>query len=69
MEQYKCIQIVLKEKLFGVGSKNTNEMEVVLNDWYAKGYKLHTCSIAQTDSKGFAGGDRLVATCILEKIS
>ena len=38
MDKYKCIQIVLKEKFLGVGSK------------------------------GFAGGDRLVATCILEKI-
>ena len=44
------------------------EIEQTLNAWYAKGYRLHTCSISHTDSKGFAGGDRLVATCILEKI-
>ena len=68
MDKYKCIQIVLKEKFLGVGSKNTSEIEQVLNDGYAKGYRLHTCSISHTDSKSLAGGDRLVATCILEKI-
>ena len=68
LDKYKCIQIVLKEKFLGIGSKNTNEIEQVLNNWYANGYRLHTCSISHTDSKGFAGGDRLVATCILEKI-
>ena len=68
MDQYKCIQIVLKEKFLSVGSKNTSEIEQTLNAWYTKGYRLHTCSISHTDSKGFAGGDRLVATCILEKL-
>ena len=68
MDQYKCIQIVLKEKFLSVGSKNTSEIEQTLNAWYTKGYRLHTCSISHTDSKGLAGGDRLVSTCILEKL-
>ena len=50
MDKYKCIQIVLKEKFLGIGSKNTNEIEQTLNAWYAKGYRLHTCSISHTDS-------------------
>lgn len=66
--KYKVIQIVLKEKFFGIGDKNTAELETVLNQWYEKGYKLHTSSTTHVDSKGIGGGDRCVNTCILERI-
>lgn len=66
--KYKCIQVVLKEKLMAVGNGNLNELEKALNQWYEKGYKLHTMSTSHTDSKGIGGGDRTIATCVLERI-
>lgn len=65
--QYKCIQIILKEKLLSVGSGNLNSLENVLNEWYQKGYVLDKLSTTLTSSKGFGGGDRIIATCVLKQ--
>ena len=67
-DQYIVLSVILKEKLIGVGSKNLKELETVINAQCKVGYKLHTCSVSTLDSKGFAGGDRLQATLIFEKI-
>lgn len=66
--QYVVLQVTLKEKLFGTGSKNLTELEDVINKQAQKGYRLHTISTSNGGSKGFAGGDRIQATLVFEKI-
>ena len=66
--QYVVLQVVLKEKFIGVGSGNLTELEKVINDQAAKGYRLHPISTTTSGSKGFLGGDRIQATMVFEKI-
>lgn len=67
-QQYVVLQITLKEKLFGTGSGNLTELEKVINNQASKGYRLHTISTASAHSTGFAGGDRIQATMVFEKL-
>ena len=66
--QYVVLQVTLKEKFLGTGSGNLTELEDVINRQAKKGYRLHTCSTTNGGSKGLAGGDRLQATLIFEKV-
>lgn len=66
--QYVILQVVLKEKFLGTGSGNLGELEKVVNDQAAKGYKLHTITTASSGSKGLLGGDRIQATLVFEKL-
>ena len=66
--QYVELQVTLKEKLFGTGSGNLTELEMVINQQAQKGYRLHTISTANGGSKGLGGGDRIQATMVFEKI-
>ncbi|WP_018659299.1 DUF4177 domain-containing protein [Allofustis seminis] len=68
MKQYIVLQVVLKEKFFGVGSKNLTQLENVINQQAEKGYRLHTISTTNGGSKGFGGGDRIQATMVFERI-
>ena len=68
MQQYVVLQVTLKEKFWGTGSRNLSELENVINDQAAKGYRLHTISTASAVSTGFGGGDRIQATMVFEKI-
>jgi len=65
---YVVLQIILKEKFFGTGSGNLGSLEKVLNEQSALGYRLHTISTAASGSKGIAGGDRIQATLVFEKL-
>lgn len=65
---YVVLQVTLKEKFLGTGSGNLAELENVINQQAAKGYRLHTISTANGGSKGFGGGDRIQATMVFEKI-
>lgn len=65
---YVVLQVTLKEKVFGTGSKNLTELENVINHQAAKGYRLHSICTSSVDSKGFAGGDRMQATLVFEKL-
>lgn len=66
---YVVLQVVLKEKLIGSGSGNLTELENAINAQAAKGYRLHTISTAASGSKGLiAGGDRIQATLVFEKL-
>lgn len=65
---YVVLQIILKEKFFGTGSGNLSSLEKVLNEQSALGYRLHTISTAASGSKGLAGGDRIQATLVFEKL-
>lgn len=66
--QYVILQVVLKEKFMGSGSGNLGELEKVVNDQAAKGYRLHTITTASSGSKGIMGGDRIQATLVFEKL-
>ena len=68
MPQYVVLQVTLKEKFIGTGSKNIAELERVINEQAAKGYRLHTISTASAQSSGFGGGDRIQATMVFEKL-
>ncbi len=66
--QYVVLQVVLKEKFIGAGSKNLSELEEIINQQAEKGYRLHTISTASSGTKGLLGGDRIQATLVFEKI-
>lgn len=65
---YVVLQVTLKEKFIGTGSGNLTELEDVINKQAEKGYRLHTISTSNGGSKGLAGGDRIQATMVFEKI-
>lgn len=65
---YVVLQVTMKGKLIGTGSDNLTELEDAINRQAKKGYRLHTISTANGGSKGFAGGDRIQATLVFEKI-
>ncbi|TCD54710.1 DUF4177 domain-containing protein [Alloscardovia theropitheci] len=65
---YVVLQVTLKEKMLGTGSGNLHELEAVINNQAAKGYRLHTITTANGGSKGLGGGDRIQATMVFEKI-
>ena len=65
---YVVLQVTLKEKFLGTGSGNLAELENVINQQAAKGYRLHTIDTTSGGSKGFGGGDRIQATMVFEKI-
>ena len=66
--QYRVLQIVLREKFIGKGSKNFSEIEDVCNEQYASGYRLHTFAQSTMQSTGFGGGDRTVCNLVFEKM-
>ena len=68
MPQYVVLQVTLKEKFIGTGSKNLSQLEDVINEQAAKGYRLHTITTAAGQSTGFGGGDRIQATMVFEKL-
>lgn len=68
MPTYVVLQVVLKEKLIGTGSGNLPELERVINEQAAKGYRLHTITTTASGSKGFLGGDRIQATMVFESL-
>ena len=62
------LQVTLKEKLIGTGSKNLDDLEYIINKQVEKGYRLHTMSTSNGGSKGLAGGDRIQATLVFERL-
>lgn len=66
---YVVLQVILKEKFLGTGSGNLTELEGVLNRQASLGYRLHTITTASSGSKGFAGGDRIQATMVFERVA
>ena len=66
--QYVVLQVTLKEKFMCTGSKNLTDLESVINEQAAKGYRLHTITTASGGSSGWGGGDRIQATMVFEKI-
>ncbi len=53
--EYVVLQVTLKEKLIGTGSGNLTELEKVLNNQAAKGYRLHTITTSSAKSTGQEG--------------
>lgn len=66
--QYRVVQVVLREKFVGKGSKNFSEIEEVCNHYYAEGYKLHTFAQSTAVSTGIGGGDRTVCNLVFERM-
>ncbi len=66
--QYRVLQVVLREKFVGKGSKNFAEIEDICNRQYAEGYRLHTFAQSTATSAGFGGGDRTVCNLVFERI-
>ena len=66
--QYVVLQVTLKEKFMGTGSKNLTDLESVINEQAAKGYRLDTITTASGGSSGWGVGDRIQATMVFEKI-
>jgi hypothetical protein len=67
-QKYVVLQVTLKEKFIGTNSKNLGELENVINEQAAKGYRLHTISTTAAHSTGFGGGDRIQATMVFESL-
>lgn len=59
---------IQEESTFSRGSGNLTELEKVINEQAAKGYRLHTISTTSSGSKGIMGGDRIQATMVFEKL-
>ena len=67
--QYRVMQVVLREKFVGKGSKNFREIEDLCNQQYAEGYRLHTFAQSTAHSTGMLGGDRTVCNLVFEKMN
>lgn len=70
-DMYVVLQVVLTEKLLGTGSGTSSltNLQAVINEQAAKGYRLHTISTTSSGSKGFMGGDKIQATMVFERIN
>lgn len=68
-EPYIVLQVVLTEKLIGTGSGTSSltNLQNVINEQAAKGYRLHTISTTSSGSKGFLSGDKIQATMVFER--
>lgn len=66
--KYRVMQIVLREKFVGKGSKNFSEIEQLCNEQFEEGYRLHTFAQSTANSQGFGGGDRTVCNLVFERI-
>ena len=66
--KYRVMQVVLREKFVGKGSKNFSEIEDICNQQYAEGYRLHTFAQSTAGSTGLGGGDRTVCNLVFEKM-
>lgn len=64
---YVVIQVTLKEKWIGTGSRNLDELEEVINRYAQGGYRLHTMSTATSGNMGGFGGERIQATLVFER--
>lgn len=67
--KYRVMQIVLREKFVGKGSKNFKEIEDLCNQQFAEEYRLHTFAQSTAGSTGFFGGDRTVCNLVFERIA
>ena len=65
---YVVLQVTLKEKFWGTGSGNLTDLEDVINEQAAKGYRLHTITTASGGSSGWGGGARIQATMVFERL-
>ena len=66
--KYKVMQVVLREKFVGKGSKNFKEIEDLCNEQWALGYRLHKFAQSTAGSTGLGGGDRTVCNLVFERI-
>ncbi|MCU4116860.1 DUF4177 domain-containing protein [Mycoplasma zalophi] len=66
---YVVLQVILKEKWIEKGSKNLTDLEYIINQQTAKGYRLHTLNTTSSiHSAGLLGVNRMQAILVFEKI-
>ncbi|MBU4690968.1 DUF4177 domain-containing protein [Mycoplasma zalophi] len=66
---YVVLQVILKEKWLEKGSKNLTDLEYIINQQTAKGYRLHTLNTTSSiHSAGLLGVNRMQAILVFEKI-
>ena len=65
---YVVLQVTLKDIFWGTGSGTLTDLEDVINEQAAKGYRLHTITTASGGSSGWGGGDRIQATMVFERL-
>ena len=68
MPQYVVLQVALKEKISDQELSNLPELEKIINEQAAKGYRLQTITTALVHVTGLEGGDKLQATMVFEKL-
>lgn len=66
--QYVVLEVVLQQRVIGVGSINLSELEKTINKQAKKGYRLHTLTTANEGDRGPGGGPRVSAIMVFEKI-
>ncbi|OUO91131.1 hypothetical protein B5F40_04805 [Gordonibacter sp. An230] len=62
------MQVVLREKFAGKGSKHFREIEELCNEQYPEGYRLHMFAQSIANSSGFGGGNRAVCNLVFERM-
>ena len=69
-DKYVVLQVVLTEALVGTGSGavSLTNLQKVINQQAALGYRLHTISTTSSGSKGVFGGDKIQATMVFERL-
>lgn len=69
-DKYVVLQVVLTEALVGTGSGavSLTNLQKVINQQAALGYRLHTISTTSSGSKGLLGGDKIQATMVFERL-
>ena len=67
---YIVEQIVLGEPITGLGSgsEDLKQLQILLNKYAEKGYRLHTMSTTSTGHKGTFSGYKIHATLVFERL-
>lgn len=63
--EYVVLQLRVATKSSGETSKNLPELQKLINDQAAKGYRLHT--FETWSMMGYGGGDDVMATVVFER--
>ena len=67
-QKYVVLQVTLKESAVEYEVKRLVDLEAVINNQVAKGYRLHSMSTATFGSKDLGGKDKIQATLVFEKL-
>jgi hypothetical protein len=63
--EYVVLQMLIKTKSSGATSTNLPELQKLINDQAAKGYRLHT--FETWSMMGYGGGNEVMANLVFER--